>query len=312
MYNFGGKVNILKGYMSFKSFWKEIQKIRSKFVMEEISMVFHFRIGTQGHNDISNCHPFPLSSNTFDLIAPRIKTDIGIVHNGIIPLTSSYKATEIYSDTHFFVKDYLSLIIENENFYYNEKLMRLIERLAESKLVFLDSTGNLVYVGRFEEDENGCFYSNSSYVTYNTKNSTYQFDYSINKVTVMSVGYNDYVAYPNKTNKSQDVWELEPAEHFIDIHGNIYKWSSYNSSYMVLVDGYYASKYNYKGVLFDHTLCFEQEVIEYSIQNLSDEEMDEFLGKDEWSEFYNVYDEIAVSEIAKTDDDFIKAYQRGD
>ena len=151
MYNFGGKVNILKGYMSFKSFWKEIQKIRSKFVMEEISMVFHFRIGTQGHNDISNCHPFPLSSNTFDLIAPRIKTDIGIVHNGIIPLTSSYKATEIYSDTHFFVKDYLSLIIENENFYYNEKLMRLIERLAESKLVFLDSTGNLVYVGRFEE-----------------------------------------------------------------------------------------------------------------------------------------------------------------
>lgn len=303
MYNNKENVFIEKGYMSFSAFWKEIQRMRKKFVMESMSIVFHFRIGTQGANDVSNCHPFPLSDKTEDLVAPRIRTKIGIVHNGIIPLTSSYKKEEKYSDTHYFIKDYMSLIVNDKTFYYNPKTMKLLERLVESKLAILDEDGNVTTIGKFIEDENGCLFSNASYVSYAVSSQNYSFNYSINKITVMPIDSYEYYAVPFKSKKDEKIWELVPTENFVDRFGNIYRWSYLNPQFIVKISGFYAVKGESNKVTFNSATAYQAEVIEF-LSDYSDDEMDEMLSEEElWEDEYR---KELFEDYYKLDDDLLK------
>lgn len=279
MYNEQGSVVIQKGFMDFDSFWQQIEKFSRKFVVESLAMVFHFRIGTQGSNDYKNCHPFPLSTETDKLIAKRLRTNIGIVHNGIISLTSRYDKTIAFSDTHFFIKDYLSLIIDDNNFYMDDKKMKLIEKLADSKLTFLDGSGKITTIGQFESDDSGCLYSNNSYVSYAVSSSSYDFNYSINKIWAMPVEKQGMYAIPYAKSKEKTIWELNPHTDYLDRLGNIYRWSEFNPIYMVRYTGYYVPTANNKDFKFDYVKATSESVIEY-MSDWNDDEIDLMLAEE--------------------------------
>lgn len=163
MYTSDGVVNIKKGYKNFSSFYKALQDSR-KETGDSVPYVLHFRISTQAGTRQDCCHPFPLSAKMDDLRLLESATKIGIAHNGIISLTSESKAGLTYSDTMRFITEYLSLIIQDKNFYKNKKTLKLIERLIDSsRLAILDEDGNGTTIGKGWTIDNDIYYSNTSY-----------------------------------------------------------------------------------------------------------------------------------------------------
>lgn len=184
-----GKVQIKKGFMTFDALNTSL-KADYERLGSATPFVLHFRIGTHGGNNQANTHPFPLSKNMSDLRQLYCRTNCGIAHNGIISLTSTrtteyveeydeklkcmvqhYKPAD-YSDTMKFITDYLSLIIQNKNWYTNEDNITLIEKLigGSNKLAIMNADGHTTLIGSFIED-NGVFYSNSSYKVYDYSRS---------------------------------------------------------------------------------------------------------------------------------------------
>jgi predicted glutamine amidotransferase len=162
MFPSNGNVVIKKGFMKFKDFYANLQNDLKRYG-EFTPFVLHFRIQTQGGVNPQYTHPFPLSADMDDLKKLRVKTDIGIAHNGIIDLTSSlYSKTVTYSDTMKFITDYLTLIIHDKDYYKDIDKLTLIERLIESKMAIMDGDGHTELIGFFIED-NGCYYSNIYY-----------------------------------------------------------------------------------------------------------------------------------------------------
>lgn len=175
MYNHKGKVIIEKGFMTWEAFDVALASVEKKIDVKKCGMVLHFRITTQGGTNQECTHPFPLSSNMDDLKLLRTTSDIGVAHNGIISLTTTYTKVD-YSDTMKFITDYLSLIISNKNYYKNKNTLKLIANLVGSKLAILDMDGHCELIGDFIEDK-GIYYSNSSY-TESKKYTSSLFNYS--------------------------------------------------------------------------------------------------------------------------------------
>ena len=63
MYVKKGKVNIVKGFMTFDSFYEYLMKLDKLYDLKQKALVMHFRISTQGNVDAGNCHPFPITSS---------------------------------------------------------------------------------------------------------------------------------------------------------------------------------------------------------------------------------------------------------
>ena len=172
----GTEVEIHKGFMGFRSFWKALREARTKYG-DDKAYVMHFRISTQGGVRADGCHPFPLSKDMCDLRKLDCVTDIGIAHNGIIDLCtdwgSSYsqyysrswsaRKTVDYSDTMKFITEYLSLIINGRDYWKNEDALELIDKLCESRLAILDGAGHCELIGKGWECSDGVWYSNSGY-----------------------------------------------------------------------------------------------------------------------------------------------------
>ena len=173
MYPYAEKVNISKGFNTFKKFWKALQNTR-KITGDDIPYIMHFRISTQAHGRMDCTHPFPLSKDMGELRKLDCSCNIGIAHNGIISLTSSgYSKTITYSDTMQFITDYLTLIIKNKDYYKDETNIKLIDKLCGGKLAIMDNTGYVQLIGDFVEDD-GIIYSNGSYKKYQLKATTYK------------------------------------------------------------------------------------------------------------------------------------------
>ena len=169
-------VHIRKGFMTIKDFLDDYHSI-IKRIGDKAPMVFHFRISTQCGVTPKFTHPFPYTIGDNTLISsPYVQCKLGVVHNGIIHLTS--KTTTDYSDTSKFVTDYLPLIIKNNiyDFYKDPKTILLIQRLIDgSRMCFLDSKGHATLIGNFIEDKTtGLMFSNSTYNT--TKYTFYSSD----------------------------------------------------------------------------------------------------------------------------------------
>lgn len=191
MYVQNGKVVIDKGYMTFKSFYKRIKKLQKRFNSDltDKAIVMHFRIGTSGVNDKATTHPFPISKNSEDLKKTYFRTDLGMVHNGII---SNYVYGKDLSDTQNFVKDFVSVLKELDNkFLLNKRVIDLLDKECKSKLCFLDNKENIYYVGEFIEDT-GIKYSNSTY-----KTSRYVYTYTAKDYDYHDYYYSKYVADKN-------------------------------------------------------------------------------------------------------------------
>lgn len=162
MFPLDNRVIIKKGFMTFKDFWKSLRVDYEKF--PTLPFVLHFRITTQGGVRPELTHPYPMSKNMEDLKLLRTTSNtFGVAHNGIISLTSTnYNTTITYNDTMKFITDYLSLIVKSPKSLENDDTLKLIERLAGSKLAIMDTTGKVTLIGTFNQNK-GCFYSNYTY-----------------------------------------------------------------------------------------------------------------------------------------------------
>ena len=116
----GDKVVVEKG-LTPDEFWAKWEQRPAGPV------VFHSRIGTHGHNDVHNCHPFKVPNHGMHM-----------AHNGIIHECASTKSP--LSDTRRFVRGILSGL--PVGFLESRAHCRLIEKfIGGSRLVFMDDDG---------------------------------------------------------------------------------------------------------------------------------------------------------------------------
>lgn len=223
MYIDNGDVVIEKGFLTFDKFKDRLNELLYEYNnFEGLPFVAHFRIGTQGENDSKTCHPFPITSKNSLLKKQYLRTDLAMVHNGIINEYSQPAVGSVYasgsnkglSDTQLFIKYCVSAFKSlNRNFYKNSQVMKCLETITESKLCFMDREGDLYFVGNFIEDD-GVFYSNYSY------SYGYNYNYGTNTPTTYGecgydygydYGYDDY-EYSSEINMrdiqqvTDDVW----------------------------------------------------------------------------------------------------------
>lgn len=174
MYPENGEVKIRKGLMTLTAFTDSITALEQKLKengksIADIPLVMHFRIGTAGGNTPENTHPFPLTNNISIMQKKRLTCSVGIVHNGIIPITPHRKDI---SDTMEYIA---SIVFPTEKlahgFYKNPIGKKMIENFTGSKLAFMDSDGSIHMIGKFIED-GGLYYSNTTYKGYDSYYST--------------------------------------------------------------------------------------------------------------------------------------------
>lgn len=157
MWAVDGKVHWVKGLMTWEDFVDEIYSLD-----ERLPIVMHFRITTSGGTCPECTHPFPVSSNGKKLKKLRGKCNIAMAHNGIIDGMKTDDKAHI-SDTMAFVMKVVSpMRALCPDFTSNDDALTLLENVADSKLCFLEGTGDITTLGNFIEDC-GCLYSNSSY-----------------------------------------------------------------------------------------------------------------------------------------------------
>jgi len=191
MYNNGRKVVIKKGFMSYKDFKNAIDSVPD---IISKTVVMHFRITTHGGTSQQNCHPFPLSKHKRDLTKLNATTNLGIAHNGIIPI--DVKDSTI-SDTMEYIKTRLYKHYRwDKEFYFSSKTLCKIEKEINSKMVFLHPDGSFEKVGNFVEDE-GYLYSNYSYVAQQTY--VYNYNYQSKEVEQYSTPLGEYDYYKEDT-----------------------------------------------------------------------------------------------------------------
>ncbi len=159
-----GKVNVYKTLNQVEAY-SEYEKLLNKSIKD---IVLHFRIGTQGGNNLDNCHPF------------TINNDLVFCHNGILTQYSNKYYRDAYpgkSDTRIFNEKILSNL--PSDFLDNKETCALIEDFAGTdKLVFMSPQGSVILNKHYGtvDKETGVWYSNSSYISvkYTAYNGTTQ------------------------------------------------------------------------------------------------------------------------------------------
>lgn len=160
MYNANGRVVIEKGFMTLKATKAALKRIGAKVDLDKVPVVLHFRIGTAGGNIPENTHPFPISDNIAVLKKLRMEVPIGVVHNGIIPITTRQK--DISDTMEYIASQMAPLSRAVPRFYEDKNLMLVIKNAIGSKMAFLNAEGEIYTVGDFLT-EDGILYSNSTY-----------------------------------------------------------------------------------------------------------------------------------------------------
>lgn len=196
------KVQIVKGFMDFDSFIAAIHEYDKKYGFKDRGVLIHFRITTHGGTKPNNCHPFPISNNPKHLKKLKITSNYAVVHNGIIRLCADSK-NEL-SDTMLFIKDYLSKLNSNKDWFHNKNNINLIEQLIGSKMAILNADGKILATSGFHKGEDGNYYSNYSYQEY---------DYGIYRYGFFDDGwYSDYYSYANEGQHEMPLMELKRGE----------------------------------------------------------------------------------------------------
>ena len=139
-------LQMFKELKNFDVFYNKYKDLREEFPHSKF--LLHFRIGTQGLKNDSNCHPF--------LVNPKL----GFIHNGVI---SAMPFDSKHSDTFILNKMLSMLKIGSEA---NPVFPILMKSFAghSNKFVFLNNNNKAVIINEqlghwFEGD----WYSNSSY-----------------------------------------------------------------------------------------------------------------------------------------------------
>ena len=144
MYAEDGKLNVVKGLMSYEAFEQAYAPHSDK------NAVLHFRIATHGGVNPENTHPFVIHDN------------LAMVHNGII---TNVKITDkAKSDTWHFTEMYLKKF---HTMWREDEFKDLVESyIGHSKLILMDNEGNVeIYKSNLGKWDSDCWFSNSSYET---------------------------------------------------------------------------------------------------------------------------------------------------
>lgn len=157
-YALNKRVYVEKGFMTYEDFLKALNDLQTKLkdrynkTLKDISIMFHFRIGTHGPNSPQLTHPFPISHKKKHFDALDLYTDVVMAHNGVI---KSVTPNTDWSDTTQYVKDILyPMYLHDKEFYKSEHLRRLIHNTINgSRFVFLDKNGEFTYVGEWKESD---------------------------------------------------------------------------------------------------------------------------------------------------------------
>ena len=160
MYLENGKVAIEKGFMTYKAFGKMLDRLEKRLDMTATPVVMHFRITTHGGTKPENCHPFPITDSIGALKKLASRTDVGVAHNGIIPI---HPRSGISDTMEYIASQLAPLKRALPRFYTNKNAMLLVENAIESKMAFLTKEGKIYTIGDFIQDE-GLLYSNGSYL----------------------------------------------------------------------------------------------------------------------------------------------------
>lgn len=157
-YALNKRVYIEKGFMSYEDFMKALNSLQEKIkenynkTLKDISIMFHFRIGTHGPNSPQLTHPFPIGHTKKHFDALDLYTDVVMAHNGVI---KSVTPNTDWSDTTQYVKDVLyPMYLHDKQFFKSEHLRRLIHNTINgSRFVFLDKNGEFTYVGEWKDSD---------------------------------------------------------------------------------------------------------------------------------------------------------------
>ena len=211
MYAVNNKVIIRKGFMTFRSFKAALTKLSEEYNITELPLVMHFRIATSGLVDGGTTHPFPLSNKRRILRKQHIETDIGIVHNGVIPI----KPYNNMSDTMQYIAEKLTSYRKIQSDFYKHKIWRRkIERDIQSKMVFMDGSGEIYMIGDFIKDS-GMIYSNHSF-----EERSFRF------------GYENIWSYSSRSKLCPiDGYIIDNKGYIVDCDENLYLIDKYSQIY---------------------------------------------------------------------------------
>lgn len=145
-YSDGRKLTLSKGHMKLNEFKTALADAGD---LTKYPAIFHFRIATHGTVKPANTHPFNVNDR---MVAG---------HNGILRITPKGDLT----DSETFFKYVCAPVLEKFSMFSEEFSMMVSALIDSSKLAFLSDKGDIKMFGKFEEEE-GVFYSNTSYQGY--------------------------------------------------------------------------------------------------------------------------------------------------
>lgn len=158
-----GAVHIRKGYMAWRNF---CEALAAEGFTAEDAVVYHFRISTQGGVKPEMTHPFPLTNKLPITEMTRVRCNLGIAHNGIIPCTNDPYDME-YSDTARFIVEYLSWMLQTRGDLNDDETLKRIKKLIGwSKLAMMSTDGKITEIGYFTELDGGLRVSNLNWIPY--------------------------------------------------------------------------------------------------------------------------------------------------
>lgn len=152
-----GKVSIRKGFSKYNRMLDSVKLAVSD--PKKTPMVFHFRYGTAGYNNMGNCHPFPVCGDYKEMGKTRNECDLAFAHNGVFDIED--KKNDTVSDSMVFVKHILfpNLELFEEESWITDNL------LGNSKIILMRGNGKVTMFGEWQESE-GVYYSNYGYMTF--------------------------------------------------------------------------------------------------------------------------------------------------
>lgn len=163
----GKAVMIRKGFMTYQDFAEALGEMGD---LTDRSVVMHFRIATHGGIRPGCCHPFPVTSDMSTLRSTEETDCLCMAHNGVI---QGMITGDGISDTMAFIRDVVAPLRRAvPSMIYNDDVLSVLNLVAGSKLALLDSSGELVTLGEFQEHD-GVMYSNGTYTSHSTWTRSY-------------------------------------------------------------------------------------------------------------------------------------------
>lgn len=176
-YAMGDRVRIKKDFVTMTEFiaWAE------HHITDEMGAIIHFRMATQGLNDMGNRHPFPVTDDMELMRIVEQDSMMAVAHNGVF---YGYQH-EKYSDTMMFISKVLSEPLVRDNLEHETMSELLDGYILGSKLAFLKPNGVILKFGTFLRSK-GCYYSNDGYKDTLEESQTRQIGFAPINVPIMS------------------------------------------------------------------------------------------------------------------------------